>query len=445
MIDRAKLPTKGPRRAKRAKKGGSALNGQFDKLLEQLQAPKPALQRAPRVIFFLVVDRNNTVYLRVKAGQETRDLSLRFKCRPESLDKENWVVRDDPEATEKLQVYKASILEAEARLFRLGETATPKRVIEFVMAERGQVLTPSVKTALGTILRVYEGRYKVGQISHYTINQAAQYTARACEWIDAKHPNLRFGELKGSHADSFHHYFTVERKFSLAYVRKMFSFFRQAVNYGIREEWVNRDPFAGWKSPRETIRRIEYLTEDELTAIEKHHFVNPTLEAVRDCFLAQCYSGLAYVDLRAFSEHHLVSYDGIPSVRVSRSKSGVDAVIPVLPPLQALIDKYADTPHRQRTKRLFPVLSNQKMNFWLKSVGEIVGITKRLTTHIGRKTWGTLVANLNVSEGSLAKSMGHTTTAMTRKHYAEQHEASTVREIFGRWNERNSHPKAANE
>ena len=66
---------------------------------------------------------------------------------------------------------------------------------------------------------------------------------------------------------------------------------------------------------------------------------------------------------------------------------------------------------------LLPVLSNQKMNAYLKEVADLCGITKNLTTHCARHTFATTVtlAN-NISMESVSKMLGHSSLSMTKKY-----------------------------
>ena len=66
-----------------------------------------------------------------------------------------------------------------------------------------------------------------------------------------------------------------------------------------------------------------------------------------------------------------------------------------------------------------PVLSNQRMNSYLKEIADICGITKTLTFHMARHTFATTVTLSNgVSIESVSKMLGHT-NIKTTQHYAK--------------------------
>lgn len=243
-------------------------------------------------------------------------------------------------------------------------------------------------------------------------------------------PNSSIQSIKADFGQFYLHFLTVTKHYCMAYAKKCIAMGKKIFDMAYQAEVITRNPFGSLERIKLKTKPIEYLTEDELTRLEKTVFTNPTLQLVRDFFMAQCYCGLAYCDLAELTTDDVKDYDGIPSIRVARSKSGTVTAVPIMPPLAAIFERYANTPHQQATGRIIPALSNQKTNQHLKTIAESSGITKNLTTHLGRKTFATMAANSGISEGSLAKSMGHTNTSMTRKHYAHQHEASAVKELF---------------
>ncbi|QTE39778.1 tyrosine-type recombinase/integrase [Mucilaginibacter sp. P25] len=65
------------------------------------------------------------------------------------------------------------------------------------------------------------------------------------------------------------------------------------------------------------------------------------------------------------------------------------------------------------------MLSNQKMNSYLKEIAGIVGINKELTFHIARHTFATTITlNHGVPIETVSKLLGHTNIKQTQ-HYAK--------------------------
>jgi site-specific recombinase XerD len=69
--------------------------------------------------------------------------------------------------------------------------------------------------------------------------------------------------------------------------------------------------------------------------------------------------------------------------------------------------------------KVLPVLSNQKMNTYLKEMADVCGINKHLTFHIARHTFATTVTLSNgVPIESVSKMLGHK-NLRTTQHYAK--------------------------
>ena len=68
---------------------------------------------------------------------------------------------------------------------------------------------------------------------------------------------------------------------------------------------------------------------------------------------------------------------------------------------------------------MLPVLTNQKMNSYLKEIADLCGIRKKLTFHIARHTFATTVTLTNgVPIETVSKMLGHKSLKQTQ-HYAK--------------------------
>ena len=63
----------------------------------------------------------------------------------------------------------------------------------------------------------------------------------------------------------------------------------------------------------------------------------------------------------------------------NRQKTNTASHIPLLPPAMAIVNKYKSHPVVLNKGKLLPVLSNQKMNAYLKEIADLCGIRKDLT------------------------------------------------------------------
>lgn len=195
--------------------------------------------------------------------------------------------------------------------------------------------------------------------------------------------------------------------------------FRKIVNYCIRNGWLEKDPFVGFKMTKKEVVP-EFLTEHEINTIAAMKFPSDRLNQIRDIFLFCCYTGLAFADVKKLKASEIgVGIDGSKWIFASRQKTDTLSRIPILPVALEILEQYKDYPVCVNTEKVLPVLSNQKYNEYLKEIAKICSINKRLTTHTARHTFATTVTLSNgVPMETVSKMLGHK-NLKTTQHYAK--------------------------
>ena len=190
---------------------------------------------------------------------------------------------------------------------------------------------------------------------------------------------------------------------------------RKITTLGYHLEWIDRDPFVRWKPSFEKNER-EFLSENELSNLESYYFPIKRLERARDLFVFSCYTGIAYADLIQLTPDHIVrGIDGDFWIMSKRQKTNIPFKIPILPKAKVLLNHYEGHPMTHETGTLFPVISNEKLNLYLKEIADACGITKNLTFHMARHTFATTVTLTNgVPIETVSKLLGHTKLATTQ-------------------------------
>lgn len=198
---------------------------------------------------------------------------------------------------------------------------------------------------------------------------------------------------------------------AIKYVKNLGKIVRICIGNG----WLTVDPYTNYKPKTKKTQRT-VLTKEELIRLAEKQFSIERLSLVRDIFIFSCYTGLAYVDARKLKRSEVIKgIDGNLWIYTNRQKTDTLSRIPVLPAASAIIEKYADHPQSVNKGLLLPVMSNQKMNAYLKEIADLCGIYKPLTFHIARHTFATTVTlNNGVPIESVAKMMGHTSIKTTQ-------------------------------
>jgi integrase len=164
----------------------------------------------------------------------------------------------------------------------------------------------------------------------------------------------------------------------------------------------------------------EHLTQIELAKLESKDLKIERISQVRDIFLFSCYTGLAYTDTKNLRRSQIIiGIDGERWISTNRQKTDAPTRLPLLPKAVEIMEKYGNHPQCCSIGTLLPVLSNQKMNAYLKEIADLCGISKTLTYHTARHTFATTVTLSNgVPLETVSKMLGHSSLKQTQ-HYAK--------------------------
>lgn len=204
---------------------------------------------------------------------------------------------------------------------------------------------------------------------------------------------------------------------------------KKVVRIALANDWIKKDPFYGIHFKQEEVN-VEFLSREELDILMNKEFTIKRLEQVRDIFVFCCFTALAFVDVQQLSREHLIKdNNGALWIRKARQKTNQMCNIPVLSIPQRILRKYEDNAECIKKGVLLPVISNQRMNAYLKEIADLCGIAKRLTTHVARHTAATVVFLANdVSMENVSKILGHSNIRMTQ-HYARVLDSSIMRDM----------------
>lgn len=257
-------------------------------------------------------------------------------------------------------------------------------------------------------IQVYKKAYK----------HLRDFAAYAKRKIDFEHIDLTF-------LDEFLQFLympprSLSTNYSLKIVQNLKLFLNEATERGYNKYHAYRNrKFTIKKEATDNI----YLSITELKKIETLELShNPRLEKVRDLFLIGCYTGLRFSDYSDLKKEHFKKIEDTEVIEIVTKKTKEKVVIPINPLVKAILEKYnGGTP---------TPISNQKMNQYLKELGEIAGINdtvikvrtkggKRIdetypkyqliSTHTARRSFATNAYKAGVPVTSIKRLTGHST------------------------------------
>lgn len=334
-------------------------------------------------------------------------INLPRKINHSKFDSKKQVMKGKGEdVNEYLQLMKNKVYEAQTKLIKLDLPVTTQNIKDMFLDK--------IKGKQHTLIALYEDyavdmQKKIDKtIVAGTYGKHLLTIKQLKEFIKTNYnrDDINLSELNGIFVDNFFNFLleTLHNNTACGSMKRFKSVIRMAIN----NNYMESNPFANFKM-KISKTSVPYLTEKELKSIISRDFNCDRLNKIRDVFVFNSLTGLAFSDCKTFNkeEHIYIDENGSKWIYKDRIKTGGLSRIPLLPLAEYILDKY---------NYQLPVPSNVKMNAYLKEIQDLSGITKKLTTHVARHTAATLFLNNGTSLDSVAAILGHASTKMTERY-----------------------------
>ncbi|WP_333624304.1 site-specific integrase [Sphingobacterium siyangense] len=303
-------------------------------------------------------------------------------------------------------------------LITSGEDVTTENIFQVLFGstnDRKMIL--EVFLEYNQKMRLLEDKdYAEGTIHRYetTLSHTKEYIL----W-KYKKEDMELRKLDYDFVKDFDFWLKTQRKCNQNTTSKYIANFKTIVLHCVKLGWLKKDPFYGFKLKHKEVIK-EYLAPSELDRLLSQKFSTERLGLVRDIFAFSCFTGMAYIDVfRLRKDQIYVGVDKLKWISYKRKKTDSLARIPILPPAMTLMNKYKNSTIEEVNSKVFPCISNQKMNAYLKEIADICRINKELTFHMARHTFATTVTLTNgIPLETVSRMLGHKSIKQTQ-HYAK--------------------------
>ena len=332
-----------------------------------------------------------------------RFVSLNRKIDHRLFNPKKQIVRGDTQTNEYIEAIRMKCYALETEMLKRGLLLT---VDTFVYAFRHGIRQNSI-SVYGLFDKFMEKQLEKKDVGLITQAIYVKYrcTIRYCK--DAMQTDKMLSDLTTSDMEDIYKYMLrkMSNNSAICYMRKL----KTILIYAIREGYISTNPIT-FKFHKDKVEK-EPLTIEEVRSIRTKELGSRRIENIRDLFILQCYTGLAFRDMSSLSEMDIrIDKDGKEWIVKERIKTGITAFIPILPVVKEILVKY---------NYHLPTLTNQKYNSYLKEIQDVCGITKTLHSHLARHTCGTLLLNAGVDMLTVSKVLGHSSTKTTETVYAK--------------------------
>lgn len=189
-----------------------------------------------------------------------------------------------------------------------------------------------------------------------------------------------------------------------------------------KKELIKNNPYDDFEIKKGKSEDPIFLLEEEVQQIIDYQpdgILKDRIQRVKDMFLFQCFTGLAYADMANFSRDTIVCNDGQKEIHGYRQKTKQRYMALLLPIAEEIADRY---------DYKLPVITNQKYNEYLKLLAQGAGVKKPISSHAGRHTFATYMINKGVSLESISKILGHSNIRMSQL-YARLMDKTAIKEM----------------
>ncbi len=378
-----------------------------------------------------------TLYLRTHYQFSTFDKSLGIK-----VNKNEWQIKQDqidqhlhhyPNIKTVLTECKEKIMGAFYVLSQNQSEPTLREVIDLAFGHENKKTYSVLSVFEGYVSDMKKRNTLKSQQSNIIKYNSCLNHLRSFLRTEMKINDVSFNRINEQLIDNFEFYLKTKCGNGHNSSMKLLQIFRKIYKIGLNNRWTSRNAFADKKITFKDTD-IEVLNQQEIELLQLFDPTKSYLQKTKDLFLFSIYSGLAYIDLQHIQFKHIerTSSSGSFIIRNKRVKTGIEYMVPLFGPLEKMLNKWH--PNWQTLAPdtfICPKISNQKYNDYLKELMALVGIDKRVTTHIGRHTFATTVALENgVGIESVSKMLGHSKIAQTQK-YAKVTSLKIERETRG--------------
>jgi len=376
-----------------------------------------------KTLFYLKKPKNYKagempVYLRITLNLIPKELATGVSCLPSHWNRKTERIKDcSPSAFAGNSIISQMKLKANDNYRYLTEVE-PNRIISATDIKDILLGKRIKRIMLLDVFREHNEKVRglVGQeFSAGTLQRYETSLKHTADFIKQKYNSLDIA------VSQVNHLFISEYDFYLRSVRrcnnnttvKYIKNFKKIILICLASGFITNNPFLNYKPKLKPVNRMA-LTLEELRLLENKKFSIDRLETVKDTFLFCCYTGLAYADVSALKPANILKgIDGEIWIHTFRQKTLTATKVPLLESALQLIFKYKD--HRKCKQQIFPLISNQKMNAYLKEIADLCGIDKLLTFHIARHTFATTITLSNgVPIDTVSKMLGHTSIRTTQ-------------------------------
>lgn len=260
---------------------------------------------------------------------------------------------------------------------------------------------------------LYKQNVEVGKVDNTAYYKYCKNRDRLQEYLlTLNKTDIKLKDITPLFIEGFQNYCLSKLKVNTT--NKQLKMLKKILAFAVKERHIEVSPFQ--MVLREEKLDYDVLNKSDINKLLGTSFLDSRIEQIRDCFIFQCYTGLAYTDLVNLTQDNIEN----DVIIGRRKKTDVQFVVPLLPVAKQILEKY---------NYQLPIISNQAYNRYLKVLGDVSGLNKQLHSHLARHTFACLLLNSGVDMKTISRTLGHSSMKITEKIYASMSNDTVVDNI----------------
>ena len=378
-------------------------------------------------------DGTAPLYARVTIDGEDEEISTSIKIRPEHWDTD---AKRHTEPTTEGRKTNLEIAQAEIdidRFFKVLQTqhdsVTPLMVkhayLEYKHPSKKVIEPPPVDHTLieqfDQFIIKFKKQVDKGFRSNETLKHWKTAKGKTVQFLnhDLQIADIALSQIKYAFAEEFFDFHTLDAEETISevtakgYLKKI----KQILKGCASRDLIPKNPIQDYCCAAEE-KEIEPLEMFEVQKILNKELPINRLSEVRDAFIFQVFTGFAFQDLYGLTPDNivLVGNNAERWLIKDRGKTGVLEMVPILPIIEDLINKYKNHLYCRANNVLIPVNSNERYNGYLKEIATICGLKRDLNTHLARHTFADIMLNAGVPLEDVGRMLGHKSIRTTQRY-----------------------------
>lgn len=296
-----------------------------------------------------------------------------------------------------------------------------------------------------TLFTAYDEFLKIKKlnISDAALKKYERVKSLLLEYQKVTRNNVSFNNITPLFFNKFFLFLVTNKKYINNTAHKTIQFLKSFIIWANKNKFTDNKVYKSFKFKSE-VNEIIRLTNDELFRLYNLQLDSKKLERVRDVFVFQCLTGVRYSDIQNISRDDIKGATWTP--RTKKTHQIIN--IPLNSDALSILAKYKDNPQP------LPVISNQKMNTYLKELCKKAGINstvrliryrgnerienkyekyKLIGTHTARRTFISISLERGVKPEVIMKITGHKTYRMMQRYLdiADKHVKDEMEKAWG--------------